>query len=183
MSELLLPGHVARKRAIEERKKVLAEQTAKLDTAVHNPLTKVDPEQLGADVVNPLDTPIPEGLPEPQQWRVTLMPVNQRQRFKGSSLWVAPETLDVQNWTHQLWKVCKVGGLVYSGPAWNGFPAEALEEARAKLVPGALFLVDPKAPRRYYFHGKIFIVVNDDQLWSWVDPEQVEHLTFKGEGL
>jgi hypothetical protein len=136
-------------------------------------------EDAGKDVVQDADQAIPEGLPDPTAWRVVLMPV--RQVIKQGSIFIPPETLDVQNWTHQLFKVCRVGNLVYRGPAWAGFSEEQLEAERPRV--GDLYLVDPKAPRRYKYKGITFIVVNDDQLWSRVDPACIDGLEFKGLAL
>jgi hypothetical protein len=123
-----------------------------------------------------IDAPIPEGVPQPKQWRVTLMPI--RQVTHQGSIMLAPETVDVQDWTHMLWKVAAVGPLVYRGPAWAGFSEEELEAERPKV--GELYLADPKQPRRYHYKGVLFIVVNDDQLWSRVEPDNVTGLSFSG---
>jgi hypothetical protein len=136
-------------------------------------------EDAGKDVVQNADQAIPEGLPDPTGWRIVLMPV--RQVVKQGSIYIPPETLDVQNWTHQLFKVCRVGNLVYRGPAWAGYTEEQLDAERPKV--GDLYLVDPKAPRRYKYKGITFIVVNDDQLWSRVDPSHIDGLEFKGLAL
>ena len=133
----------------------------------------------GADRVQDINAPIPEGLPQPQQWRVLLMPVGHRKRSTGGLI-VPLETMDVQEWTHQLYKVCAVGPFVYRGPAWHGFTAEELEAQRPKV--GDLYLVDAKSPRRFKFKGVLYIVVNDDALWNKVEPEHVEGLQF-GSGL
>ncbi len=121
--------------------------------------------------------PLPAGL-----WRITLMPVCQRLKTKGSNLWLPDESLDVDNWTHMLWKVCKVGPFVYRGPAYLAVASiDELEAERPK--PGELWLADPKAPRRFHYRDMLFIVVNDDQLWGKVDPDRIDGLKFKGTEL
>ena len=61
-------------------------------------------------------------------------------------------------------------------------------------MPGALYLVDAKAPRRYDIRVQVWdddkkamadkkmvvIVVNDDQLWSRPDPAYLDRLSFRG---
>lgn len=132
---------------------------------------------VGTDIAQDADCPIPEGLPDPGLWRLILMPIRQRLRSKGDIIY-PDETIDTQNWTHCLWKVCKVGPFVYRGPAYNGFSQEELDAHRPKV--GELHLVDPKAPRRFDYRGILMIVVNDDQLWGRVDPEHIDGLEFRG---
>ncbi len=157
------------------------------DTQIEDPfartrehLEQISRHQDGKDFLQDVNTPIPEGLPDPGTWRVTLMPVYQRVKTKGK-LWVPEEVLDTDNWTHMLWKVCKLGPLVYRGPAWRAFTDEQLEACMPKV--GEIYLADPKAPRRYRYHGVVYIVVGDDQLWSKVDPEYISGLQFSGAEL
>ncbi len=166
MSSLSIPTHVAAR--IQAEKRIAAAAPA--------PVVNLPARPTGA-VAQEVDCPIPEGLPDPGLWRLILMPVRQRRASKGNIIF-ADETLDTQNWTHALWKVCKVGPFVYKGPAWQGFTEEELEANRPKV--GELYLVDPKAPRRFDFKKQLFIVVNDDQLWSKVDPANVDGLEFRG---
>ena len=130
----------------------------------------------GKDAIQDANLAIPEGLPQPDLYRLTLMPV--RQIKKVGSLFMPPEWLDVQNWTHLLWKVAAVGDLVYRGPAYHGFPEDELQAQTPKV--GDLVLSDPKHPRRYRYKGILFVVVNDDQIWSRVDPERIDGLEFQG---
>lgn len=177
---LILPAHVVKAKAHAAARTAVAEAIKAKTQEKQEPfaeLAKALEDNHGKDVVQAIDMPIPEGLPEPQQWRVTLMPVRQVAQSKGG-LYLAPETLDIQNWTHMLWKVCAVGPFVYRGPAWHGFSEEELEAARPRI--GDLYLVDPKMPRRYRYKGILFIVVNDDQLWSRVKPEHIDGLKFMG---
>lgn len=176
---LVMPTHVARQ---------VAKQRAQ--TAVASALPA--PEPFAAKVtarVHDLDTPVPEGLPDPGLYRVILFPVCQRRVSRGNII-IPEQEVDLQDWTHPLWKVAKVGPFVFRGPAWNGFPEDLLDAERAKLRPGALYLVDPKQPRRFHYTGPgegapkiLFIVVNDDQLWSHVDPAFVDGLEFRGLAL
>lgn len=169
MSSLSIPTHVAARIKAEKQ---LARPPV---PPMVNPLKHFQPA--GADVAQDADMPIPEGLPDPGLWRLILMPIRQRVKTKGKIL-LADETLDTQNWTHALWKVCKVGPFVYRGPAYQGFSPEELEANRPKV--GELYLVDPKAPRRFNYKKVLFIVVNDDQLWGRVEPENIDGLEFKG---
>lgn len=172
MSSLSIPTHVARQVAAQKRAQVSAPV----------PLPPM-PYQARATVrVHEIDAPIPEGVPEPGQWRVLLFPVGQVKKTKGNII-LPDQEIDLQDWTHMLWKVAKVGPLVYRGPAWAGFSEEELAPLRPK--PGDLYLVDPKQPRRFHYTSPegvkmLFIVVNDDQLWSRVDPASVERLEFRG---
>jgi hypothetical protein len=176
MSGLALPRHIAVQRALQKRSENNAPEVAL------NEETKAQLEAItgGKDTAQDLDTPIPEGLPCPGQWRVMLMPMSMRLRSKRGILY-APETLDTQNWTHCLWRVCGVGPLVYRGPAWSGFTEEELAPLRPKV--GDLYLVDPKQPRRFHYKSILFITVNDDQLWAKVDPAHIEGLEFRGLAL
>ena len=205
MSGLLLPRHVAAERAKQQASEAWHNRKIQVQVpqlpkgmeaksvpdndpadpneptgarAQHAVLAKAF-EKSDADVVQDVDREIPEGLPEPTAWRVILMPV--RQVIRQGSILLPQETLDTQNWTHMLWKVCKVGNLVFRGPAWSGFDPEMIEAERPKI--GDLFLVDPKAPRRFKFKGITFITVNDDQLWGRVDPACIDGLEFKGLAL
>ena len=130
------------------------------------------------DVVQDVETPIPEGLPNPGLWRLVLMPVRKRAFSKSGRIQFVQETLDVQNWTHQLWKVASVGPLVLRGPAYAGFSPEELEPLKPKV--GQVWLADPKQPRRFRYHGITFIIVNDDQLWAKVDPDKIDGLECNG---
>lgn len=161
---LSIPTHVAARIEAERRNPVVVP---------HVPL----PPMVTGDVAQDVDTPVPDGLPDPGLWRLILMPIRQRLKTKGNII-LADETLDTQNWTHALWKVCKVGPFVYRGPAYHGFSQEELDVERPKV--GELYLVDPKAPRRFNFRKMLFIVVNDDQLWGRVDPANVDGLEFRG---
>ena len=174
MSSLAIPTHVARQIKAQKATESLTPTSSPLHLAFEGKRERVCE----------IDTPIPEGLPDPGQWRVLLMPVHQPRTSRGGLLF-ADETMDVQDWTHQLWKVCKVGPFVYRGPAWAGFTEEELAAQRPGV--GDLYLVDPKAPRRFHYTGPedgaqktLFIVVNDDQLWSKVDPAYVSGLSFRG---
>ena len=184
MSTLSIPTHVARRVAAQKR----------LDANNGAAGAELSRDQILADAVfslgsgehvHALDTPVPEGLPNPGLWRITLMPVAQRRVSKGNI--VIPQIeVDLQDWTHMLWKVCAVGPLVYRGPAYKGFDEEELAPLRPQV--GELWLADPKHPRRFHYTGPegvkiLFIVVNDDQLWSKVDPAYVEGLEFRGLAL
>lgn len=177
MSALLVPNHVRAGQIAAHKRKMADEQKVLAPVAL--------PTFGGSGpLINEIDAPIPTGIPTPCQWRVTLTPVNQRTHSKSGLIEYPPEYLDVQNWTHLLWKVCKVGPFVYSGPAWQGHDPAKLQAARDELTIGSLWLVDAKAPRRYYRRNPttgiktLFIVVNDDQLWSKVEPGDVEGLEF-----
>ena len=197
MTELALPKHLAVQKAEERFAQRMAQhaaqeaalEQAKIDARIADAIT----DGRSAEHVWGVETPIPEGVPDPGLWRVALMPVGQVQKTRGSII-LPDETLDTQNWTHPLWKVLKVGPLACRGPAYAGFTEEELAETRANLVPGALYLVDAKAPRRYDLRVQVWdadknamvdkkmviIVVNDDQLWSRVDPAHLDKLSFRG---
>jgi hypothetical protein len=176
---LVLPSHVVRAKImakLEEADRPKPEIFGGDGIEKHQTVLQALLSSHGKDVVHEVDTAIPEGLPEPGLWRVTLMPVRQIVETRGGIV-PPPEFLDVQNWTHMLWKVCCIGPLVCRGPAWHGFTDEELNEVRPRI--GELYLCDPKAPRRYKYKGITFIVVNDDVLWSKVDPNCIDGLEFK----
>lgn len=126
-------------------------------------------------IIHDVDTPIPEGLPDPPLWQILAMPVRQRRVTKGGIM-LPDETLDTQAWTHQLFKLCKVGPQVYRGPAYSGYD---ISDAEIPKV-GQLWLIDPKQPRRFMFDGLTIISINDDQLRGRVDPKYVSKLKFSG---
>jgi co-chaperonin GroES (HSP10) len=128
-----------------------------------------------SDIIHDLDVDVPEGLPEPPLWKVFVLPVRQRKVTKGGIL-LADETMDVQNWTHQLFKVAAVGKQVYRGKAYETYDIDDADRPKV----GELWIVDPKQPRRFGFRGHTIIIINDDQLLGRVDPSQVEHLKFSG---
>ncbi len=126
--------------------------------------------------VHDLDTPIPEGVPIPHVWKIALFPVRTRAVTRGGII-LTDDTLEVQLWHHQLFKVAKVGSQVMRGPAYEGYTIA--EEERPKV--GDLWLINPKAPQRYIYKGIHFVVINDDQLISRIDdPSTVEHFKFMG---
>ena len=165
---LSIPTHVAARIQAEKARPPVPAMPFPTLTSLPSP---------GGDVAQDADMPIPEGLPDPGLWRLILMPIRQRVKTKGNII-LADETLDTQNWTHALWKVCKIGPFVYRGPAYQGFSQEELDKERPKV--GELYLVDPKAPRRFNYKKVLFIVVNDDQLWGRVNPDNIDGLEFKG---
>lgn len=173
-STLSIPTHVAAQIAAKKRSEAAQAQ----DMAErHKPL--IDALTASSqDVVQEVETPVPDGLPNPGLWRLVLMPVRQRAFSKSGLIQFAQETLDIQNWTHQLWKVCSVGPLVLRGPAYAGFTEEELAPHRPKV--GDVYLADPKQPRRFRYHGITYIIVNDDQLWAKVDPDKIDGLECNG---
>lgn len=175
MSSLALPTHVARQIAFERRSQERPPEPPPQFAEIIKALEQAE----GHETVQDIDTPIPDGLPPATHWRITLMPV--RQLARSGSIILTAEALDVQRWTHQLWKVCSVGPLACKGPAWHGFTPEDLEGAKPRV--GDLYLCDPKAPRRYKYKKITFIVVNDDQLWSKVDPDKIDGLEFSNGAL
>lgn len=177
MSDLIVPGHVARKRHIDNLKKMRgngAPQQIKLpgvpDIAPLNARMQSDEEYI-ADLHAAIDT----GKLKVPLWKIITTPVMQRSVSKGGILF-ADETVDMQDWTHQLHKIVLVGRHVYKGPQYQGYDIQDDEIPKV----GQLWIVDPKQPRRFRFKGRLFIVLNDDQLVSQCDHEDVEHLSFNG---
>ena len=185
MSGLVLPRRVIREKMRKEAQefnanffKKAAEAREEQESDRHQPLIDALTASAGQDVVQDVETPIPETLPNPGLWRLLLMPVRQRAFSKSGLIQFAQETLDVQNWTHQLWKVASVGPLVLRGPAYAGFTEEELKPLRPKI--GQLWLADPKQPRRFRYQGITYIIVNDDQLWAEVNPNHIDGLECNG---
>lgn len=129
-----------------------------------------------SDLIQDLDVAIPEGLPPPHMFRLLAMFVGQRRKSRSGKLFLPAETLDVQNWTHQLVKIVAVGKQVCQGPAYEGYNLSDDEVPKV----GDLWLIDPKQPRRFIFKGYTILLINDDQLWTRVEPDQVEHFKFVG---
>ncbi len=177
MSTLSIPTHVAAR--IEAKRRIEARAVAgNVDVSRHQPLIDALTQSAGQDVVQEVETPVPDGLPNPGLWRLILMPVRQKAFSPSGLIQFAQETLDVQQWTHQLWKVCSVGPLVLRGPAYAGFTEEELAPHRPAV--GDIYLADPKQPRRFKYHGITYIIVNDDQLWAKVDPDKIDGLECNG---
>lgn len=172
-STLSIPTHVAARIAREKRAAAPAEGLER-----HQPLIDALTATAGQDVVQEVETPIPDGLPNPGLWRLLLMPVRQRAFSKSGLIQFAQETLDTQNWNHQLWKVASVGPLVLRGPAYAGFTELELAPLRPEV--GDVWLADPKQPRRFRYKGITYIIVNDDQLWAKVDPDKIDGLECNG---
>lgn len=125
--------------------------------------------------IHEIDTPIPEGLPEAESWRLIMMPVRALSTTKGG-IFLPDDVIDAQSWNHQLYKVCDVGWAVFKGAAWRGmdFPPERMPKV------GDLYLVSPKNPDRFKFKGITFLCVTDEQLRMKVKPEHVAGLSFYG---
>lgn len=125
--------------------------------------------------IHEIDTPIPEGLPEPEAWRLLLMPVRALSTTKGGIL-LPDDVIDAQGWNHQLYKVCAVGWGVFKGPAWRNmdFPEERMPKV------GDLYLVSPRNPDRFKFKGITILCVSDEHLRMKVNPEHVKGLSFYG---
>ncbi len=127
------------------------------------------------DFFSDIDTPIPEGLPEPEHVRLLVMPVRQRRRTK-SGLWIPDQSSHSQQWAHQLYKVAKVGPMVYSGGNWRNY--DGMEKLKPKV--GDLVLCNPANPHRVCYLGISFMWITDDQIYGRVQPEFVEGYSFDG---
>lgn len=125
-----------------------------------------------------LETPIPEGIPQPPLWRIFAIPVRLRKVSAGGII-LTDDSIDAMEWQHQLYKIAAVGPQVYQGPAYKHFEISEDEIPKA----GDLWLIDPKQPRRFVFKDLTVIVVNDDQLLARVDPASVPHLKMSGVSL
>lgn len=122
-----------------------------------------------------INTPIPDDLPEPHLFRCLVMFVRQRAVSKGGII-LTDETLTLQNWSHQLVKIAKVGAYVCKGAAYAGY--DIADEHIPKV--GELWLIDPKQPRRIIFDDTTFVWVNDDQFHGKVNPKTVHRFKFNG---
>lgn len=171
-STLSIPTHVAARIAREKRAAPVQ------DIARHAPLVAALAASANDVPVQEIETPVVDGLPNPGLWRLVLMPVRQRAFSKSGLIQLAPETINTQEWNHQLWKVCSVGPLVMRGPAYAGFTEEELAPLRPKV--GDVYLADPKQPRRFKYKNITYIIVNDDQLWAKVDPDKIDGLECNG---
>mgnify|MGYP001247287826 FL=1 len=125
-----------------------------------------------------IDTPIPEGLPQPPLWKLLAIPVRLRRVSRGGII-LSDDSVDAMEWHHQLYKIAAVGQHVYEGPAYKGF--DITEDQKPKV--GDLWLIDPKQPRRFKFDGYTVLVINDDQLQARIDPDAVQKLSFYGVSL
>lgn len=122
-----------------------------------------------------IDSAIPVGVPQPPLWKLAMIPVRLRKVSKGGII-LTDDSVTVNLWHHQLFKIAAVGPQVYKGKAYESYEINADEVPKV----GELWLVDPKQPRRYEFKGHTIVIINDDQLLSKVDPSQTEHLKFNG---
>lgn len=128
-----------------------------------------------ADVIQDIDTPVPAHNLKPPLWKILAMPVGMRRKSKGGILMV-DETLDVQNWTHQLYKIVAVGPHVFRGKAYESYDITDAERPQV----GQIWIIDSKQPRRFQYKGHTLVVITDDSLNVQVDPADVENLKFNG---
>lgn len=126
-------------------------------------------------ILHDIDTPIPEGMPEPTPFRLFAMPVRVRKVSKGGII-LPDDSVDAQNWMHQLYKIAAIGKGIFSGPAYKGVD---FDEADFPKV-GELWLAQPKAPERFGYKGLNFVVLVDSQLRGRVDPDHLDGYKFFG---
>jgi hypothetical protein len=169
MTDLLVPNHIARQRA---RDRGLPKQI-KLPPVPTAPL----PARLKSDeeYITELRALVDTGKLYVPLWKVVTTPVNQRSITKGGIL-LADESVDIQDWTHQLHKVVLVGPHVYKGPQYQGY--DITDDQIPKV--GQLWIVDPKHPVRFRYRGRLFLILNDDQLRLKAHEDDVEHISFNG---
>lgn len=125
-------------------------------------------------VISEIGVIIPKGLPQPVGWRLTLTPVRAIKKTKGG-IFLPDEVIDAQSWNHQLHQVAAVGPGVFKGQAWKG---TGMEDWVVEI--GDLYMINPRNPEKFRFHGMHFITVADDNLKSKVDPKYVDGLEFFG---
>lgn len=144
--------------------------------APQQPLPGIAPPPSPSEgLLQDIDTPIPEGLPEPHLFRCLVMFVNQRSVSKGGII-LTEETLTLQNWQHQLVKIAKVGAYVCKGAAYASY--NVADEHIPKV--GEIWLIDPKLPRRIVFDNTTFVWVNDDAFLGKVHSDTIQRFKFNG---
>jgi len=126
-------------------------------------------------LIHDIDTPVPEHKLRVPLWKIMAMPVGIRRTSRGGIM-LPDETIDVQNWTHQLYKIVAVGNHVFRGKAYESY--DITEDERPQI--GDLWIIDSKQPRRFQYKGHTFVVITDDSLNVRVDPSDVENLKFNG---
>lgn len=177
---LVVPTHIARARRadiIKSRREggeaPGAPQQIKLPESLSSPLNArmQSDDEFIADLRAAVDT----GKLYVPLFKIVTTPVMQRSITKGGIL-LADETVDMQDWTHQLHKIVLVGPHVYKGPEYQAYDIK--DEEIPKV--GQLWTIDPKQPRRFKFKGRLLILLNDDQLGIRCEPEDVEHFSFNG---
>ena len=72
----------------------------------------LEPTKLDDYHFTPLDTPIPEKLPEPWGWRMFVMPVQIKKISKGGIIF-ASQSVDAQMWLHAIGRVVALGPLCF----------------------------------------------------------------------
>lgn len=136
-----------------------------------------DPSQFNSGEFRPadgvpmstLDTPIPEGVPDPILYRVILMPVELPTEIKLSSgLIIAKhqQTIDRESWNNMLARVVKLGPLCFTHPR---FAAMGMTEPPIRI--GDLVLITARVPLRFQFKGVTMFVTSDDQIFARVADE------------
>jgi co-chaperonin GroES (HSP10) len=129
-----------------------------------------------SEFVNDIDIALPvDDLPEMCLWRILVTPVRQRAVSKGGII-LAADTQDVQNWTHQMYKIAYVGPHVWSGKAYEAYAIKP--EERPKV--GEIWLVYPKHPERLKFDGVTYVMITDDALRGRVRPGTEHRYSFNG---
>lgn len=122
-----------------------------------------------------LDTPIPEGLPEPALYRMYVMPIRTRKQTKGG-VFLPDETIDVQNWVHALGRVVALGPLCFTSPT---LVEMGIKPEHCPKV-GDVILFSPRGPWRFTYRGTTILAINDDQFYGRVDPRYLDGYSFHG---
>jgi chaperonin GroES len=110
--------------------------------------------------VNEEDVKIPEGIPEPQLWRMLVAPVRPRRESKGGII-LAEETVDAQDILTYLGKVVKCGPLVGKKPEW---PAGSYD-----IKPGDWVVFGRYAGQKFEFKGVKLLLIDDDAIMAKAD--------------
>lgn len=129
-----------------------------------------------ARYIHDIDCEIPTGLAKPPIWKIFAIPVRQRSKTKGGII-LTDESLDIQNWTHRLYKIAACGKHVYRG---DDYERLGVTEDEAPKV-GDLWIVQPKNPDRFVYKGHTVVILNDDMLQGRIeDPATIEFYKFNG---
>ncbi|MBK9497162.1 MAG: co-chaperone GroES [Xanthomonadales bacterium] len=118
----------------------------------------LEPTKLDDYHFTPLDTPIPEKLPEPWGWRMFVMPVQIKKISKGGIIF-ASQSVDAQMWLHAIGRVVALGPLCFRHQRYTAMGMT--DEMKPKV--GDLIIYSAKTPTRFFYKGVNIIVLNDDQ--------------------
>lgn len=118
---------------------------------------KLDPR------LNDEDFTIPEGIPQPQLWRMLVAPVQPKKKSAGGII-IVDETQDAEEALAFIGKVVAVGPLVGKKPEWP--------EGGYDIMVGDWVVFGRYAGQRFEYRGVKLLLLDDDNVMAKCDgPE------------